>query len=77
MKVTIRADMSKMHAGIDSILAQFLAMPESAQREFARRYDGLAAAGAEGVEVETGADCMRAVIGDDMRRLCAEFGIVV
>lgn len=77
MKITIRADMSQMNAGLDCILVQFLAMPQAEQREFARRYDRLAAAGAEWVEVTTGKDCMRAVIGDDMRRLCAEFGIVV
>jgi hypothetical protein len=75
MKVMIRADMSKMDASIARIMAAYRIMPAPKRAEFAARYDALTKAGAEWVEIETSKDAMHAVIGDDMRRLCAEFGI--
>lgn len=77
MKVCIRADMGPMDAGMAKIVAGFKALPDAKREAFKARYDALTIAGAEWVEVETTADAMVAVIGNDMRRLCSEFGIAV
>lgn len=75
ISVRIHADLSAMNAGLGRIMDQFSAMPDVRKEAFARRYGALTEAGAEWIEVEATDCAMCAVIGDDMRRLCAEFGI--
>jgi hypothetical protein len=41
------------------------------------RYRALTLAGAEWSEVTRDGDTMRADVSDDLRRLCAEFGVVL
>jgi hypothetical protein len=77
VKVTLRADMGPMDAGIAKIIAGYKSLPEGKREAFKAKYDALTRAGAEWVDVETTEDAMVAVIGYDMRRLCAEFGIAV
>jgi len=71
----IRADMSAMEAALDRLFAQYMAMPPARRGEFERRYAAMTEAGAEWVEIEVGAECVKAVLSDDMRQLCAAFGI--
>jgi hypothetical protein len=73
----IGADLSQMNSALDSLMAQFSRMPERRKGEFAQRYEALALAGAEWVEIEKGPGVLRAVVSHDLRRLCADFGMMI
>lgn len=77
MRVTIKTDMSDMTRGLRAIVDQHKQLPAGARDAFADRYRALTKAGAEWFECDTHGDVMCAKVGDDMRRLCAEFGITV
>lgn len=75
--VKVRVDLSGMDAGLARAIGGVSQLSEARKAEFARRYDALGRAGAEWVEVVAGKDVLSAVLTEDMRSLCAEFGIVV
>jgi hypothetical protein len=77
MRVMIRANMGPLDAGLASLIAGYRSMSEPKREAFKARYEALTKAGAEWVEIEASKDALTAVIGEDMRRLCAEFGIAL
>jgi hypothetical protein len=69
--------MSAIDAGINVIVQQLGALPLDRRQDFARRYEALHGAGAEFLDSAPGDGKTLGVIGADLRRLCAEFGIIV
>lgn len=75
--LTLSVDMSQMRGGLDRLFAAYDGWPPEKQEDFAARYRALSGAGAEWAEVVLGKDAVSAVLSDDMRQLCAEFGLTL
>jgi hypothetical protein len=77
VKVTLRADMGPMDAGLATVIAGYKSLDPVRRMEFKQRYTSMTMAGAEWVEIRKTEDALIAEIGEDLRRLCSEFGIKV
>jgi hypothetical protein len=75
--VILSADTKPMRQSLEALNAAFNSWSPSVKHGFMLRYRALTQAGAEWSEVTRDGDTMRADVSDDLRRLCAEFGVVL